>query len=211
MKHQVNILIFLTSLSMAAQHDSTQLMIDQWGSAEPPVLHAPWRHSTPRKKIPTPAEKKDNSTCVFCIQSHEHKDAENYILARFEHFVIIMNLFPYGPGHLLIIPYEHVDSISGLSAHARLELIEIISASIDILKCELGCDGINVGFNLGKAAGASIPDHMHVHILPRMLNDYRSFIQVLGKTEVASCDLIKMYTYLKPSFDNLVIHMHENK
>ena len=210
MKHILYFALFI-SMSIAADEDTAQLIIDQWGSAEPAVLHAPWRHTTPRKKAPAPTEKKDNSRCVFCIQTRETKDAENYILARFQHFAVMMNLFPYCPGHLLVIPYEHVDSISSLSAEARLELIEILSASIDTLKCELGCDGVNVGLNLGKAAGASIPDHLHVHILPRMLNDYRSFIQVLGKTEVASCDLIKMYTYLKPSFDNLVIHMHENK
>jgi ATP adenylyltransferase len=118
--------------------------------------------------------------------------------------VVMLNRFPYNAGHLLILPYAHKAGLNELSKEDRQELTELTNASIEIVKRELTCDGVNIGANLGKAAGAGIPSHLHMHILPRFLGD-TNFLPTLADTKQISFDLGKIYTRLKPHFEQLHI------
>lgn len=162
------------------------------------ALYAPWREQYLHDK---PVQQQIES-CPFCTQFAENNDERYLFLRRFEHTIVALNIFPYSKGHLLVIPKSHVRHISELSKEARHELIDIISASIDILKKELPCCGTNVGLNLEECAGASIQDHIHVHIVPRKPND-SGFINIINNTSVICWDLKKLYDQLKLAFDTI--------
>lgn len=151
-------------------------------------LYAPWRSGY--------LHNKQTGSCVFCKNCAETDDAQTFIIKRFEHCFVMLNLFPYNAGHLLIIPYEHQDSLEKLSQPARQEMMEVATKSITILKETLGAEAINIGLNLGgKAAGGSIPDHLHMHVLPRWLGD-TNFLVTLADTKQISIDLADTYRKL---------------
>lgn len=164
------------------------------------LLHAPWRDQYANNPN-HPSRRPDASSeeCVFCTQSNEKNDAQNFILKRFEHCYVMLNKYPYNAGHLLIIPYAHKKTLSDLSHDTRAELMETVSLSTDVLKKTLQCDGINVGINIGEGAGAGIPSHLHIHVLPRWIND-TNFMPALADTKVISFDLATMYEQLKKEF-----------
>jgi ATP adenylyltransferase len=162
-------------------------------------LYAPWRgeyttDTTRGKHDDTTAEE-----CVFCAKFAQNDDQKNYIIARFTHHAVLLNLYPYSAGHLLIIPFEHTKHMHDLSAESRAESMELITHSIAILKDTLKADGINVGLNLGKAAGAGIPSHLHWHILPRWNGD-TNFLPLLADTKAVSYDLNTIYKKLVEPF-----------
>ncbi len=95
----------------------------------------------------------------------------------------MLNLHPYNAGHVLVIPYQHVPALHQLSREARAELIEITSAVTKLYQELFSCDGLNMGFNSGKASGGSVPDHMHIHVLPRFIGD-TGFLAVLADTNL---------------------------
>ena len=111
----------------------------------------------------------------------------------------MLNRFPYNAGHLLILPYKHVADLNDLPAEAQHELIELTAKSIDVLKKELGAQGINIGMNLGKIGGAGIPAHIHQHVLPRWQGD-TNFLPILTETKAISFDLREIYNKLKEAF-----------
>ena len=160
-------------------------------------LYAPWRSTWVGKP------KKRAVDCVFCDDIQYGDDRERLILARFTHCVVALNLFPYAKGHLLVLPYAHGGTLQELAPEARAELMEVITLCIDILYEAVQCEGCNVGWNLGgRVAGASISDHLHIHILPRHANEF-SFIQLIGQTDVIECDMMALYDTLKPYFDTV--------
>jgi ATP adenylyltransferase len=167
------------------------------------ILYAPWRN-----KYVTQI-KKDNSSseegCVFCKKFLiEDKDNQEFILKKTKHAFVILNLYPYNGGHLLIIPIQHVAFLEDLSKEVRSELMELMAASITILDDVLKTEGINAGLNLGRASGAGIPAHLHLHVVPRWFGD-TSFITTIGHTKNISVDLEKIYNDLKPAFQALKI------
>lgn len=166
-------------------------------------LYAPWRSEYSQSVAQTKQEHTTEEHCVFCIKLKEN-DGEHFILRRFEHCIVLLNLYPYNAGHILILPYEHVASLPELSKAARSELIELTSHSSIILKEILQAHGINIGLNLGKAAGAGIPSHLHMHVLPRYTGD-TNFMPLLADTKQISFDLKEIYKKLKPAFDKLKI------
>ena len=111
----------------------------------------------------------------------------------------MLNLYPYNAGHLLILPFEHTATLEALPKATRTEIMELTSLCTKILESELKCDGINVGINLGRAAGAGIPSHLHLHVLPRWNGD-TNFLPTLADTKQVSFDLKKIYTLLKKAF-----------
>ena len=127
-------------------------------------------------------------------------DEKYFILKRGEHCVVTLNLFPYAKGHLLIIPYEHKPTLNDFSPAARAELMELANLSLNILNKKYGFPGANVGFNIGRCAGASIPEHLHMQVVPRR-NHEVSFIYVIGNTPVSGVNLRTLYQELKPEFD----------
>lgn len=156
------------------------------------VVYAPWRE---KLYYNHPTE------CAFCLMMHENRDEDNFILGRFKYHVVMLNLYPYNSGHLLIVPTEHVTDILELNAAAHAELMELIVACTAITKKKMHCEGINIGINIGKASGASVP-HVHTHILPRWICD-RAYIHLLAKTAIIEMDLRKVYAMLKPAFVEL--------
>ncbi len=165
------------------------------------ILYAPWRDNyiTEHKKD----KKTSGQACVFCdILSADSVNKDTFVLKKTEHVFVILNLYPYNGGHLLIIPYKHEENLENLSTEIRTELMELTSASVRIVKEVLHAQGVNAGFNLGRASGAGIPDHLHMHVVPRWIGD-TSFITTIGQTKNVSVDLHRIYNDLKPAFQAL--------
>ncbi len=164
-------------------------------------IYAPWRSAYTSK---TARSKKANATkteCTFCKIISEKKDSKNFILKRFKHNMIMLNRYPYNAGHLLVMPLSHTADLAKLSKSARAELMEILSQGSVLLKKSLQAEGINIGLNQGKAASASIPSHLHFHVLPRWLGD-TNFLPTLADTKQISFDLEKIYKQLKKAYTN---------
>jgi Diadenosine tetraphosphate (Ap4A) hydrolase and other HIT family hydrolases len=138
------------------------------------VIWAPWR-------IEYITREKEEG-CIFCKKPKEKSDRENLILYRGKTGFIIMNRYPYSNGHLMALPYRHINELANLSDEERLELMNLTNICIEILR-ELRPDGFNIGMNLGKVAGAGIDDHLHFHIVPRWTGD-TNFMSVIGDIKV---------------------------
>jgi ATP adenylyltransferase len=128
---------------------------------------------------------KTSKECVFCqklAQGHQH-DPENYILLRLQHSFAILNLYPYNNGHTLVLPYEHVGSLEDLAPQAQAEMMHQVSYLTGLIRQAMNPDGFNIGINMGKAAGAGIDDHVHIHIVPRWHGD-TNFMPVIAEMRV---------------------------
>ncbi len=159
-------------------------------------LYAPWRGSYAKK-----AHARDHvkNGCPFCVLVASNDDVEYYIIRRSRHVVVFLNAYPYNPGHILIIPTTHHAYLHELDEETRRELMEEISATVATSMHALGCDGMNVGINLGgEAAGGSVPEHLHVHLVPRWKGD-TNFMPVIAQTKQLSEDLNEVYKILKKS------------
>ena len=166
-------------------------------------LYAPWRNKYATSITEAKKETTQESACVFCtINKEKDHDREHFVLRRFNHHYIMFNRYPYNAGHLLVISYKHTGLLEELTQEARAELMELTTKSLSILKQQINADGFNVGLNLGKAGGAGIPSHLHVHVLPRFIGD-TNFLPTIGETKQISFDLNKIYEQLKPEFDRL--------
>ena len=155
------------------------------------TIWAPWR--MPYIEMEKP------SGCILCSKPRENKDAANYILYRAKANFVILNLYPYNPGHLMVAPYRHIASPEELSREELLEHSELVTRSLTILRESFGCDGFNLGMNLGIVAGAGIADHMHSHIVPRWQGD-TNFMPVIASTKVIPQALKDTYQKLKGKF-----------
>lgn len=161
------------------------------------MLYAPWRedYATTLAQGPKGQENATAETCVFCALQKQNNDAESFILKRYNHCFLILNRYPYNPGHLLVIPYEHKQNIFEVSDEARIEMMQVLNTASEIVNKEMGCNGINIGLNMGKAAGAGIPSHLHWHILPRWFGD-TNFLPTLSGVKTVSTDLPTLYKKL---------------
>ncbi len=163
-------------------------------------LYAPWRSDYTTKTARSKNEHASSNECIFCKLFADTKDAEHFIIKRLKHVVIMLNRYPYNAGHLLVIPLVHKAQLQDLSKAARTELMEALSICTEILRTELNAEGINIGLNEGKAAGAGIPAHLHFHILPRWAGD-TNFMPTLAETKQISFDLAVIYKQIKKGFD----------
>ncbi len=164
------------------------------------ILYAPWRSNYVQDVVRGKTEEAPKKECVFCSQIAIKKDEKHFIFRRFNYHMIMLNLYPYNAGHLLIVSLEHTNVLKNSSKQARSELIELTHESINILTNVMNADGINVGINIGKAAGAGLPAHLHEHVLPRWIGD-TNFLPLLAETKQISVDLKKIYLKLKPHFE----------
>ena len=155
-------------------------------------LWSPWRIEYILQKKP--------KGCIFCTTCQENLDEENLILFRGEHNFVILNRYPYNNGHLMVVPYRHVNMLNDLPLDEQIEMMQLVSLSIEVLKESMSPDGFNVGMNLGAPAGAGIKDHIHMHIVPRWTGD-TNFMPVLSDTRVIVEALEQSYARLKPLFD----------
>lgn len=138
--------------------------------------------------------------CVFCRIEHEHRDAENYLVHRAKLNFVILNLFPYTSGHLMIVPYQHKASLASVDHATTTEMIELAKRAQTALEAEYHPDGLNIGMNLGRSAGAGVADHLHLHVVPRWSGD-ANFVSIVGETRVLPEELETTYQKLKKHFD----------
>ena len=121
--------------------------------------------------------------CLFCRKGAGKDDLADHVVARGERCFVLLNLFPYNSGHLMVAPYRHTGKLEDLEPEESAELMDLVRESVRVLKGRLAPEGFNVGFNLGKSAGAGIVDHLHLHIVPRWSGD-TNFMPVISDTRV---------------------------
>ncbi len=134
--------------------------------------------------------------CIFCELPASRRDDENLILLRSKHAFLMLNRFPYNPGHLMIAPYRHLADIEDLTKEEMLDIWKILGLSIKALKETMSPDGFNIGINVGRVAGAGFEGHVHLHIVPRWNGD-TNFMPVVAETKVISESLESVYRELK--------------
>ena len=153
------------------------------------ILWAPWR----AKYVSGDCKERG---CLFCEKVKEKKDEENYILFRGKHCMVMLNAYPYNNGHLMIAPYRHIASLEELKKGEAQEMMDVLFEMIKVIKEVMHPEGFNIGINLGRAGGAGIADHLHLHIVPRWVGD-SNFMLTLSKTKVISEALSETYRKLK--------------
>jgi len=152
-------------------------------------LLAPWRYAyLVRDKPPV--------DCIFCDALAHADDQDSLVVYRARHTFIILNLYPYTNGHLMIVPNDHASSPSGSTPAQRAELFELATACETALRRTYNADGVNMGMNLGRAAGAGIEQHYHMHVLPRWEGD-TNFLAVTAETRIIPEELSTTRTRLR--------------
>jgi ATP adenylyltransferase len=153
-------------------------------------LWAPWRMAYISPQTPP------SDTCIFCTLPAADQDEEHHILARSERCFMMLNLYPYNSGHLMVAPFQHVASISLLDAQTLHELMAQAQLALQALRQTLNPDGFNMGINEGKVAGAGFAEHLHLHIVPRWQGD-TNFMPVIADIKVQPEHLDTVYCRLK--------------
>jgi ATP adenylyltransferase len=161
-------------------------------------MWSPWRSEYVSEAADRVSTEGDAS--LFTELLNEDADAENLILWRGEHVFVIMNLYPYNNGHLLIVPYREVQTYTALDAPEQQAIAATIDRCMQWLETALSPEGFNVGMNLGAAAGAGIPEHLHVHVVPRWAGD-TNFMSTTGHTRVLPEDVSTTYEKLRAAID----------
>lgn len=159
-------------------------------------IWSPWRMAY----IQAAKEQGDDGGCIFCDLPAEGDDVRTMILARGELAFVIVNSFPYNPGHLMVAPFRHVGAFTSLEAAELADVDALVARSIRALEQEMEPHGYNLGLNLGRVAGAGIPDHVHWHLVPRWNGD-TNFMPVVGQTRVLPELLEETYARLRPRFE----------
>jgi len=157
-------------------------------------IWAPWRLAYVKD-----ASKDVEQECIFCAKPDEGDDRANLIVHRGERCFVILNLYPYTNGHLMIAPFEHVGGIQDLAAETTAEMMALAQRAIEVLEAKYEPHGFNVGFNQGRVAGAGVEHHVHMHVVPRWDGD-TNFMPVLADTRVMPQTLEQAYDALEGSF-----------
>ncbi len=154
-------------------------------------LWAPWRMAfiTPKKDQP-------DEGCIFCTKPAANKDDENYIVYRGKRCFVMLNLYPYNNGHLMVAPYKHKSTIEDLDAEDLGEMMSLAQLMLKALREVMNPHGFNMGINQGKIAGAGFADHVHYHVVPRWDGD-TNFMPVLADIKVIPEHLDTVYKHLK--------------
>jgi ATP adenylyltransferase len=142
--------------------------------------------------------------CIFCSLPKVGDDKNNFILFKGRYCFVIMNIYPYNTGHLMVVPCRHCACITDLDTVESMELNELTKKSIQILRKVNTPDGFNVGFNLGKSAGAGYDEHIHNHIVPRWTGD-TNFMPVLADIKIHPENLQQSYEKLVPHFNKILL------
>lgn len=138
--------------------------------------------------------------CIFCDALAQEDNAANLIVARGERCFVMMNLYPYTSGHIMVVPNAHQPSLELLEPAARAELMEMVSHGIEVLRRIYHPEGFNVGVNIGAAAGAGVASHVHMHIVPRWTGD-TNFMSALAGTRVLPEALEETYRRLREGWE----------
>jgi len=142
---------------------------------------------------------KKEKGCLFCKRLKEKDSVKNLIVYRGKKALVILNKFPYNAGHTMIVPIRHVGQIEKLKADEAAEFFELLQKTVVKIKKILKPTSMNLGMNLGKASGAGVPGHLHMHIVPRWTGD-TNFMPIIGKTKVVSLPLEPIYKKLRKEF-----------
>ncbi len=151
-------------------------------------IWAPWRKKYIEQKI---AEK-----CIFCAGPKKKRDRSSYIIKKSKYSFVMLNLYPYNNGHLIIAPYRHVSDLDRLEENELLDLMQLVIQSKKLIDKTLKPDGYNLGINIGKIAGAGFEKHVHIHLVPRWSGD-TNFMPVISNTKVISQSLESLFKRLK--------------
>lgn len=155
-------------------------------------LWAPWRMPYIEQSSPEPG-------CLFCTKAAASEDEQNLILYRADACFVMMNLYPYNSGHLMVVPYQHVGRLDEVHPATGADLFQAAQLSVQVLTEGLHPEGFNLGINQGKTAGAGVADHIHLHIVPRWDGD-TNFVPVLADAKVIPELLSATYAKLRPLF-----------
>jgi ATP adenylyltransferase len=156
-------------------------------------LWTPWRYA-----FVSQAGKMEG--CLFCLKAAETNDEHALIVHRARFCYVILNAFPYTSGHVMVVPFEHVDELQKLAPETAAEMMMLTQKLEGVLRALYHPDGLNVGMNIGKAAGAGIAGHIHMHILPRWIAD-SNFITTVGETRILPEDLGTTWKRIKAEFE----------
>jgi len=152
-------------------------------------LWAPWR-----TKYITKVIKKNNGN-LFSKIAKSKNDKKNFVFARSAHSFSVLNIYPYNNGHVLVVPYRRVNDLGKLKREEREDLMDLLELTKSLLDEVLKPQGYNIGINIGRIAGAGVPAHLHIHVVPRWKGDV-NFMPVTGQTKVISQSLESLHTKL---------------
>jgi ATP adenylyltransferase len=162
-------------------------------------LWSPWRGKYIASGVDSQAD-----GCILCrIAANPNQDAENFVIHRGEHAFVVLNLYPYITGHLMVVPYQHTSELDSLAKEISDEMMDLAKRSQTALREVYSPSGFNMGINLGSAAGAGIADHVHIHLLPRWTGD-TNFMTVVGDVRVLPEEIAQTAARLRPAFARLV-------
>lgn len=159
-------------------------------------LWAPWRMAFIEPKTPPPPG------CIFCTQPAEQQDEKYHILHRGERCFMMLNLYPYNNGHLMIAPYKHIGAMEELEPETLAEMMAQAQLALKALKLAMNPDGFNMGVNQGKVAGAGFAEHIHYHIVPRWQGD-TNFMPVVADIKVMPEHLDVVYAKLLRALEQI--------
>jgi ATP adenylyltransferase len=159
-------------------------------------LWTPWRYA-----YVTTGDK--TKSCIFCDLPKLRDDAKARIVHRGQTCYIVLNTFPYTPGHVMVVPFAHLDELQKLPTDAAHEMMDLSQKMERVLRQLYTPDGVNLGMNIGKAAGAGVAGHIHMHVLPRWVAD-ANFVSVVGETRVLPESLETTYARIKAALESPV-------
>lgn len=161
-------------------------------------LWSPWRYDYIKSGSST--EKSQPGVCVFCsMLASEADDESKFIVHRATHNFVVLNIYPYISGHTMIAPYAHISEIADAPKETTDEMMELTKRCQAAMREIYRPDGFNLGMNLGRAAGAGVAEHFHMHILPRWVGD-TNFMTTVGETRVHPEDLLTTFQKLRGKF-----------
>lgn len=161
-------------------------------------LYAPWRMAYVDQPAP-PGTPADAGTCVFCAKAASGDDDKKMLVFRGASVFVLMNVFPYNNGHVMVVPYTHTASLADLDEPALLEMMTAARQAQAALQAAFHPDGYNLGMNIGTAGGAGIADHLHLHVVPRWNGD-TNFMPVLGDVKVLPDSLVRSAHVLREAW-----------
>jgi ATP adenylyltransferase len=157
-------------------------------------LWTPWRYQYVTKSLPG-----SSSGCIFCEKTADPDDRANFVVHRGERNIVLLNIYPYNNGHVMIAPRQHAATLGDLSAEAAREMMDLTRHCEQLLRAVYRPDGINLGMNIGECAGAGVAGHIHMHVLPRWAGD-AGFITTVSETRVVPEDLETTWRRLREAW-----------
>jgi len=156
-------------------------------------LWSPWRF----RYLAEP--RKHDAGCVFCVIAESVEDEVNLVVHRGKLNFVVLNRYPYTSGHVMVIPYEHASSLAAIPAETAAEMMELTRQAESCIRSVYKPDGVNLGMNMGEAAGAGVAGHIHMHVLGRWFGD-SNFMTTVGETRIIPEDLAHTWSRLSEAF-----------